>query len=262
MNHQIGVNKKPYFSSDSLCIFNDDILTTNTINANSIDLIVTSPPYNLDIQYGVHYDNLSYPDYLKFSKKWLAKCHKLIKPDGRLCVNVTLNKNKPGCESLSADITAIAKKIGFKYHATIVWNKGLAFTRGTAWGSWLSASAPYIISSIEVIIVLYKETWKKTSGSRKSTITRDEFMKWTQGVWNLPCEKGSKIGHPSPFHVELPTRCLKLFSFIDDTVLDPFMGSGSTLLACKQNGRRGIGIDIDPTYCSLAKARICSAFEL
>src|SRR5207302_315358 len=107
-------------------------------------------------------------------------------------------------------------------------------SRRTAWGSWLSASAPFVISPVEVILVMYKTTWKKTSGSRMSDISREDFMNWTNGfwesdgksdpasnpVWSFSGERKKKVGHPAPFPVELPKRCIKLFSFVEDTILD------------------------------------------
>lgn len=244
-----------YFNRDSMLIYNTDFLKTDSIKANSIDLIVTSPPYNLDIKYNSHDDTMSYGDYLSFTKKWLAKSYTLIKDDGRLCLNIPLDKNKGGQQSMCADITTIAKQVGFKYHSTIIWNEQ-NISRRTAWGSWLSAAAPYVIAPVEVIVVLYKKRWKKTSGSRKSDIVKKEFMAWTNGVWNFSGESKKRVGHPTPFPVELPYRCIKLFTFVGDTVLDPFVGSGSTLLACLQTARKGIGIDIDKKYCELAKKRL------
>jgi site-specific DNA-methyltransferase (adenine-specific) len=107
-----------------------------------------------------------------------------------------------------------------------------------------------------MVVVLYKKEWKKTSGSLKSDITKEEFMNWTNGVWNFSGESKIKIGHPAPFPVELPKRCIKLFTYVEDIVLDPFLGSGSTLLACLDTNRRGIGIEIDKNYCDLAKKRL------
>ncbi|OGL48773.1 MAG: DNA methyltransferase [Candidatus Schekmanbacteria bacterium RIFCSPLOWO2_02_FULL_38_14] len=251
-----------FFQRDFLWIYNTDFLKTESINESSIDLIVTSPPYNVDIKYNSHNDTMSYEDYLLFTREWLTKSYKLIKDDGRFCLNIPLDKNKGGQQSICADITTIAKQVGFKYHSTIIWNEQ-NISRRTAWGSWLSASAPYVIAPVEVIVILYKKVWKKTSGSRKSDITKQEFMDWTNGVWTFhgQSKKGAG-GHPAPFPVELPKRCIKLFSFVGDTVLDPFLGSGSTLLACFQTGRKGIGIEIDRKYCELAEKRLLTEGQL
>ncbi|MDE1873604.1 MAG: site-specific DNA-methyltransferase [Candidatus Micrarchaeota archaeon] len=246
-----------FLDTEKLKIVNDDVLKTTELKPNSIDLIVTSPPYNLDIKYNSHNDKLSYEEYLEFSKKWLSRCFDWLKDDGRLCLNIPLDKNKDGQQSVGADLTTIAKQAGFKYHSTVVWNEG-NISRRTAWGSYASASAPYVIAPVELIVILYKKSWKKTSGSKKSDIKPDEFMQWTSGIWTFQGESKKKVGHPAPFPLELPTRCIKLFTFVGDTVLDPFMGSGTTLIAAYKNDRRGIGIDIDLEYCKLAKKRLAS----
>ena len=155
-------SQKPYFKKDGISIYNDDILRITAIPENYIDLIITSPPYNVDIHYNSHDDNLTYEDYLEFTQKWIKKCFDLTKDDGRFLLNVSLDKNKGGQKSVGADITKIAKDIGWKYHSTIIWNKG-NISRHTAWGSYMSASAPYVIAPVELILVLYKNSWKKTA---------------------------------------------------------------------------------------------------
>jgi len=122
----------------------------------------------------------------------------------------------------------------------------------------LSASAPYVIAPVELIVILYKKDWKKTSGSKKSDISKQDFMDWTNGLWTFTGESKKRIGHPAPFPRELPRRCIKLFSFVGDAVLDPFLGSGTTLIACLETSRQGIGVEIDKNYCELAKRRILS----
>ena len=121
----------------------------------------------------------------------------------------------------------------------------------------MSAAAPYVIAPVELILILYKNNWKKTGGRRKNDITKQEFMDWTNGVWtfNGQSKKGAG-GHPAPFPVELPRRCVKLFSYVGDTVLDPLMGSGTTLIEACINKRIGIGIDVDKKYCQLAQRRL------
>jgi len=244
-----------YYRTPTLKIIRNDLFLTESIPSNSIDLIVTSPPYNVDIPYATHDDRLAYREYLEFSRRWLRRCRGWLKSDGRLCLNVPLDKNKGGQQSVGADLTAIAKRVGYRYHSTIVWNEG-NISRRTAWGSWMSASAPYVIAPVELIVVLYKREWKRTRAGAESDVTRDEFMDWTNGLWTFSGESKNRIGHPAPFPVELPRRCIKLFSFVGDTVLDPFMGSGTTLIAASRNNRAGIGIELAREYCALARGRL------
>jgi site-specific DNA-methyltransferase (adenine-specific) len=246
---------KPYFQANSAWIFNENVIQTKAIENDSIDLIVTSPPYNVDIKYNSHNDQISYEGYLEFSRKWMSRCYEWLKKDGRFCLNIPLDKNKNGQQSVGADLTTIAKKIGFKYHSTIVWNEG-NISRRTAWGSWMRASAPFVIAPVELIVILYKETWKKNSGSKISDISRDDFMNWTNGLWTFQGESKKRTGHPAPFPLELPHRCIKLFSYVGDVILDPFSGSGTTLVAAVLDNRKAIGIDVDLEYCKLAKKRL------
>ena len=248
-----------FFNHDKLKIICEDVLSTDKISKETVDLIVTSPPYNVDIKYNSHNDQVSYIQYLKFSQEWLSRCFEWLKDDGRLCLNVPLDINKGGQQSVGADLTMIAKKVGFKYHSTIIWNEG-NISRRTAWGSWLSASAPYVIAPVELIIILYKKQWKKINKNH-SDITKEEFIKWTNGLWTFNGESKKRIGHPAPFPVELPKRCMKLFSYKDDVILDPFLGSGTTLISCLQEKRKGIGVDFDKDYCELAKGRLKSTLE-
>ena len=249
-----GKTAKPFFDMNSLRIYNTDILQIDAIEEESIDLIVTSPPYDIDVKYQNYDDNLPYDQYLDFTKNWLSRVRNLARPDGRLCLNIPLDKNKGGQQSVCADITTIAKKVGWKYHSTVIWNEQ-NISRRTAWGSWMSASAPYVITPVETILVMYKTRWEKIQKG-KSDITRDEFIQWTNGVWNFSGESKTKIGHPAPFPIELPKRCIKLFSFQGETVLDPFLGSGTTLIACLQTNRIGIGVEINKEYCQLAVERL------
>jgi len=239
-------------------IINDDFLTTRLIERGSIDLIVTSPPYNVDIHYNSFEDNIPYSKYLEFTKKWLSKALLLTKSDGRMCLNLPLDKSKgrngAGFQSVYADIVNIANRVGWKYFSTIIWNEG-NISRRTAWGSWLSAKAPYVIAPVEVIVIFYKERWSKFKKG-ESDITKREFMQWTNGLWSFSGESKKKVGHPAPFPIELPKRCIKLFSYVDDVVLDPFLGSASTLIACALLNRRGIGVEIDKNYCLLAQNRL------
>src|SRR3989344_4450389 len=254
------MKKGIFFNHDKIKLICEDVLNTDKIKNDSVDLIITSPPYNLDIKYNSHNDQISYLKYLEFSQKWLVRCFEWLKDDGRLCLNIPLDINKGGQQSVGADLTVIAKKVGFKYHSTIIWNEG-NMSKRTAWGSWLSASAPYVIAPVELILILYKNQWKKID-KKQSDITKEEFIAWTNGLWSFNGESKKRVGHPAPFPIELPKRCIKLFSYVGDVILDPFMGSGSTLIAAIINNRNSIGIDIDKEYCELAKKRIINEAKL
>lgn len=221
----------------------------------SIDLCITSPPYNLGIDYNGRDDYLDLDDYYSWCKDWMSEIYRLLKDNGRFALNHYLS-----CGTSSRryaplmTLNSIAESIGYKHHGLAVWND-ITLTKRTAWGSWLSASAPYVNSPYEGILILHKGKWN--IGKGESDIEKDEFMEATSGVWNLTTERNRE--HPAPFPLSLPTRCIRLLSFVGGTVLDPFVGSGTTMVACHKTGRSGIGIEIDETYFKIAERRIKEA---
>ncbi len=244
----------PFFTPDNLR--EESALHFDAVVPSSVDLIITSPPYNVGLVYDDKTDDAtSYSDYLDFTRAWMKNCFHWARSGCRFCLNIPLDKNSGGKQSVGADFTLIAKEAGWKYHASIIWNEG-NISRRTAWGSWLSATAPHVIAPVELILVLYKDDWKRDGKGRESTITRDDFMSWTNGVWTFNGESGKRIGHPAPFPRELPRRCIELFSFVDDVVLDPFAGSGTTLIESIKNKRYAYGLEIENKYRSLALNRI------
>jgi len=260
LEEELGIPRDKVFyrtPDGSVVIVNDDFLKVE-LKSNSVDLIVTSPPYNVDIEYEGYRDDIPYEKYLEFTERWLRKAYELLKDDGRMCLNIPLDKSRgregEGFQSVYADVISIARKVGLKYFSTIVWNES-NISRRTAWGSFASASAPYVIAPVEMIVLLYKERWRKT---RKgfSDITPEEFKEWTLGLWAFPGENPERVGHPAPFPLELPKRCIKLFSYVGDIVLDPFVGSGTTLVAAYLLRRRAVGIDISRKYCEIARERL------
>jgi len=239
-------------------LHNSDFLSDkNRFQESSIDLTVTSPPYNLGKEYGKdNTDRLSYDEYLDWSKAWMSRLNRMTSDGGRFCLNIPLDKNLGGSRPIYRDLLNCAISCGWNYHTTIVWNEQ-NISRRTAWGSWKSASAPYVIAPVEMIAVLFKgDSWKRSSIGRTSTIARDNFISWTNGVWTFSGEKKSRIGHPAPFPIELPRRCIELFSFKEDLIFDPFVGSGTTMVAAASLERNGAAFEVERCYIDIACSRI------
>ncbi len=233
-------------------IYQGDVLDRMVeIDSNSVDLIITSPKYNLGVQYDACRDFQSWPEYYDWCRSWLRQCYRVLKPDGRFCLNHYLSCGTAKARSNPLmNLNGICVDIGFKEHGIALWTEN-STCKPTAWGSWISASAPYLSSPHECISVFYKDHWKKDRKG-ESTITKEEFMNWVRGIWKMNPER-SRGGCPAPFPQELPRRCIRLFSYKDDLVLDPFNGSGATTFVAKQQNRHFIGIDISQSYCEDAR---------
>jgi site-specific DNA-methyltransferase (adenine-specific) len=220
---------------------------------NSLHLMITSPPYNVSKVYD---DDLSLAEYLGLLRKVFAETHRVLVNGGRACINVANLGRKPYIP-LSDYISHMMLELGFLMRGEIIWHKGAGAGVSMAWGSWQSASNPVLRDVHEYILVFSKGTFnRKKSQGWQNTITKEQFMEWTKSVWTFYPESAKKVGHPAPFPVELPYRLIQLYTFKDDVVLDPFMGSGATALAAAQSHRSFIGYDIDPNYVKLAQNRL------
>ena len=148
-------------------------------------------------------------------------------------------------------------KIGYLMRGEVIWDKGSSASPSTAWGSYLKANNPVLRDVHEYILIFCKEMYSMQNlHKKKSTITKEEFMEYTKSVWKFSAERASKIGHPAPFPVELPKRLIKLYTFENDVVLDPFTGAGTASIAALELDRRHVGYDTDENYCKLAEKRI------
>ena len=219
----------------------------------SVHLMVTSPPYNVGKEYD---DDLSLDDYLTFLQCVWKETWRVLVPGGRMCINVANLGRKPYIP-LHAFIAEQAIKLGFLMRGEIIWNKAASASPSTAWGSWKSAGNPTLRDVHEYILVFCKGTFKRQNpAKRENTITRDEFLEYNKSVWSMPAESARKVGHPAPFPAELPRRLIQLYSFADEVVLDPFMGSGQTAIAALRSNRHYVGYEIDEKYAGLADLRI------
>jgi site-specific DNA-methyltransferase (adenine-specific) len=157
---------------------------------------------------------------------------------------------------LHAFVVEDMTELGFLMRGEVIWAKESSSSSSTAWGSWLSATNPTLRDVHEYILVFSKANFSREGQGRKSTITRDEFLEFTKSVWRFDAERARTVGHPAPFPVELPYRCIQLYTFEEDVVLDPFMGSGQTAIAALKTGRHYIGYEVDQDYVRLSERRI------
>jgi site-specific DNA-methyltransferase (adenine-specific) len=220
---------------------------------NSVQLMVTSPPYNTTKEYD---KNLSLEEYLDLLYRVFSETHRVLVHGGRVCINIANLGRKPYIP-LTDYISMMMHEIGFLMRGEIIWNKGASAGVSMAWGSWKSASNPVLRDVHEYILVFSKGTFRRDKPKGEAdTIGKEQFMEWTKSVWMMNTESAKKVGHPAPFPVELPYRLIQLYSFKGDVILDPFLGSGSTAIAALKSGRFYVGYDVDPDYVTLAEERI------
>jgi site-specific DNA-methyltransferase (adenine-specific) len=220
---------------------------------SSIHLMVTSPPYNVGKEYD---ENLTLHEYRAFLKRVWAEVKRVLVPGGRACINIANLGRKPYIP-LHAFIVEDMLSLGFLMRGEIIWNKASSGSPSTAWGTWLSAKNPILRDIHEYILVFSKGTFaRKYLPNKKSTISKEEFLEFTKSVWTFAAEPATKVGHPAPFPVELPYRLIQLYTFKEEVVLDPFMGSGQAAIAAIKTHRRYVGYEINEKYVKLAEQRI------
>jgi site-specific DNA-methyltransferase (adenine-specific) len=248
-----------------------DARAMDAVADGSVALVVTSPPYFAGKRYEEELERdgvpASYLEYLELLTAVFAECVAKLEPGGRIAVNVANLGRKP-YRSLAADVIGIlGDELGLLLRGEVVWQKGEGANGSCAWGSFRSASNPVLRDVTERVIVASKGRFDRALSVKdraqrglphESTISTDDFLALTLDVWSIPPESARRVGHPAPFPVELPAQLIRLLTFRDDLVLDPFMGSGSTLVAASSLGRRFVGYDLDPDYVALARARVAA----
>ena len=252
------------------------------MNEKSIDLVVTSCPYGVGIDYDSWDDDKHIAEYLQFTREWLREAYRVLKDDGRIALNIPYEINrqdKGGRIYFSAEVWMIMKEIGFGFFGIVDLEESSPHrSKTTAWGSWMSPSSPYIYNPKECVILAYKKKhkkevkgtpqWKgeyqmvpneKIEGEFRKKLVYDEkdkkdFMSLVFGQWNYFADTQQKT--KATFSLDIPYRAIKILSYKEDVVLDPFNGSGTTCLAAEMLGRPWIGLDISKNYCEVARARI------
>ena len=258
----------------------DCIEVMKTMEEGSVDLIVTSPPYGVGIEYDVHDDDMLWEEYVKFTYSWMEQAYRVLKDDGRIALNIPYEINrqsKGGRIFMVAEVWQIMKQIGYKFFGVVdLEEQSPHRSRTTAWGSWMSPSAPYIYNPKECVILAYKKKHIKTikgqpewvgemrevedkNGNMKSKMMyteqqKREFIDLVFGQWNYFADTKSLT--KATFSMDIPTKAIKILSYKNDVVLDPFAGSGTSMVAAETLNRRWVGIELSPNYAKVANERV------
>lgn len=247
--------------SDETTIVRSDvrnrILTTTAENmsdlaSNSVALMITSPPYHV----GKEYDSdSSFEEFLVMLRQVFKETYRVLEPGGRAVINVA-NLGRRPYVPLSHHVTQMMLELGFFMRGEVIWQKAKGAGGSCAWGSWRSPSNPTFRDLHEYILCFSKGRFERMHRPGRATISKEDFMRDTLSIWDIPPESAKRVAHPAPFPVELPRRLINLYTFENDLVLDPFMGSGSTAVAAVELGRDYVGYEINAQYAAAAEDRI------
>ena len=243
-----------FFINKIIC--GDVLETLKKISDNSVHLAITSPPYNVGKDYDNHNDKMDYQEYLNWLEKVWTETQRVLVPGGRFALNIAPTGIKDFVP-IHHDFTNQMRKIGMKFRTEIIWYKQTILKR-TAWGSFKSPANPHIVPSWEYILIFSKNGDRLDGSDRNADITKEEFMKFSDGMWYIPPET-QRNGHPAPFPEELIYRLMKFYSYKGNTVLDMFGGTGTVAVVSQKTGRNFIHIDISPEYCKTAEDRLAKA---
>jgi len=229
-----------------------DSTDMSNIPDSSVHLMVTSPPYNVGKVYD---EDLDLDQYLTLLRSVFSETYRVLVNGGRACVNIANIGRKPYLPYHKFVLDAMVEA-GFFMRGEVIWDKGAGAGVSTAWGSWCSASNPTLRDVHEYILIFSKTKLKRDGKNRESTISRDEFLEYTKSIWSFPPESANRVGHPAPFPEDLPHRCIQLYTFKNDVVLDPFCGVGTSGVAALRSGRHFVCLDNSEDYVAKARRRI------
>jgi len=228
----------------------------------SVHMVITSPPYNVGINYDSSNDRLSKNDYRQMLNVILKECYRILVDGGRIalvcpsCARQSINSKEA---YIAVYLHNILNEIGYSFFEWICWDKKFG-SNDTSWGSFCSPSAPYLRDVVEYIIIASKKKLKLDGDPKKIDITKDEFLRWTVNLWQISPTTEKSSGHPAAFPPEIPYRLIKLYTYQDNIILDPFCGSGTTCYVAKLLKRNYIGFDISENYCKIARNKIAQEY--
>jgi len=263
-------------------ILGDCVEVMSKLPEKSIHLICTSPPYSVGINYDVYDDTTTINQYLDFSEQWLGQAYRILRDDGRICVNIPYEinlKERGGRIFIVSEIWNVMKKIGYNWFGIIDLEEDSPHrSKTTAWGSWMSPSQPYLYNPKECVLIAYKNSPKKEEkgepqwkgvptqieqedGTFKTKLVyqeedKKEFMELVFGQWKYLND--SRPMTKATFSMDIPTKAIKILSYKNDIILDPFNGSGTSCVAAETLDRRWIGIELSPNYTEISRQRIQS----
>jgi len=258
----------------------DCVEVMKTLPEGCVDLVVTSPPYGVNVKYDVYDDSIPMDEYWEFTKNWLSESFRVLKDDGRVAINIPIETNvqeRGGRMLFNAEFWMRMKEVGFQFFGMVDLTEDSPHrVRQTAWGSWMSASSPYIYNPKECVILAYKKSKKKLKKGvsqwegkltkvekedgtfRNKMVYKDEdkkdFMNLVFGRWEYFADTRSLT--KATFSMDIPSKSIRILSYKDDIVLDPFMGSGTSAVAAETLGRRWLGIELSENYTKIANERI------
>ncbi len=220
-----------------------------------VDLIVCSPPYGVGVPYADGGD-VAPLEYWPHAAAWAKEMHRVVNPrGGRLALNIALDTT--WSTTFYADWLRVLIDAGWTIRHNITWNES-NISRRTAWGSWLLPSAPHVVNPTEMIVVCHAGEYRRPSNGRRGDILPAEQRDWSLALWSFAGANTRLVDHPAPFPEELPRRLIKLYSYPEDTVADPFLGSGTTAVVAARLGRKTLGVDRSATYIALARQRLAA----
>ncbi len=252
-------NEFPANMLDTIAVA-DSQVALKELPENCVDLVFTSPPYNFGLDYGEHRDGVDWSQYFDKLFAVFRECIRVTKYGGRIAVNV---------QPLYSDFIPIHHMIsdffmknGMIWRNEILWEKNNYNAKYTAWGSWKSPSNPYLKYTWEFVEVFSKGELKHPGDGKFADITDKEFKEWVNARWSIAPERNMKdFGHPAMFPEKLAERVIKLFSFQNDIILDPFNGAGTTTKVASGLKRHFVGFDVSEKYVAIARERLSDAHD-